>query len=119
MKQDSWNLDDLLRIPKTFEIGEGYRCEITAVRAEKTLVRPHGIRYNLTMYDPAGEELLCFDNRSAIYEKKSSRQPRLESFEYEIHGALAVYYEYASTADLIEDFFDGVERILIERGVRR
>ena len=49
-----------------FEFTEGHRVRIVARLVEATSSRPHGVRYSLTLHDPAGERIYGIDNAHTI-----------------------------------------------------
>jgi hypothetical protein len=97
-----------------FQFAAGYAVKIEAREIEATRHRPHGIKYSLTLHDPAGRRIYGIDN--------AHRQKRHGGAEYDhrhVHGARKIRpYSFRGVAELLEDFYDEVERILKERGVR-
>jgi hypothetical protein len=97
---------------------EGYWVKIEVKRTAPTPQRPHGLSYSLTLHDPEGTRLLGFDNshappRGGRYKAKPVAHDHWHRSEKD-KGRL---YQFRSALQLVQDFLDGVERILGERGV--
>jgi hypothetical protein len=111
MDQDH-ELDVLLSLDGyEFQFARGYRVKIEAQRVEVTAGRPHGIKYSLTLHDPAGRRIYGLDNAHGI-----RRRPQFDH-RHVYSGRRVVGYEYRGPVDLLEDFYREVERLLRERGV--
>lgn len=94
-----------------FRFGRVYRVKISAQRVEPTTGRPHGIKYSLTLHDPAGRRIYGLDNAHG------TRRRRPEFDHRHVYGRRRlVPYHYRGPVELLEDFYREVERILQERG---
>lgn len=95
-----------------FQFVEGYRVRISAQRLEATRGRPHGIKYSLTLHDPAGTRIYGLDNAHRFARHRSAFDHR------HVYGRRRIVaYVYRGPTELLEDFYREVERILRERGV--
>jgi hypothetical protein len=94
-----------------FQFARGYRVKIEAQLVAPSAGRPHGVKYSLTLHDPAGRRLYGLDNAHLI-----RRRPRFDH-RHVYGGRRLVPYEYRGPAELLEDFYREVERLLRERGV--
>jgi hypothetical protein len=94
-----------------FDFARGYRVKIGAQRVEATAGRPHGIKYSLTLHDPVGRRLYGLDNAHGI------RRRSQFDHRHVYGGRRMVAYDYRGPAELLEDFYREVERLLRERGV--
>lgn len=91
-----------------FQFGGGYRVRIAAQRVEPTAGRPHGIKYSLTLHDPAGRRIYGLDNAHGV-----RRRPEFD--HRHVYGRRRlVPYAYRGPVALLEDFYREVERILAE-----
>lgn len=110
---DDYELEALLNLDGfEFQFVEGYRVRIAAKLVETTDVRPHGIRYSLTLHDPAGARIYGLDNAHGIRRTQAGFDHR------HVYGSRRIVpYIYRGPAELLEDFYREVERILRERGV--
>ena len=95
-----------------FQFAYGYAVKIEAREIEATRHRPHGIKYSLTLHDPAGRRIYGLDNAHGI-----RRQPEYDH-RHVYGGRKTIKYDYRGSAELLEDFYREVERILKERGAR-
>jgi hypothetical protein len=94
-----------------FQFAVGYAVKIEARTVTATRHRPHGIKYSLTLHDPAGRRIYGLDNAHGI----GKRPPEYD--HRHVYGARNVIaYTYRGSAELLEDFYREVERILRERG---
>jgi len=102
------NLDGL-----EFQFAAGYAVKIEAREIAATRHRPHGIKYSLTLHDPAGRRVYGIDNAHGI-------GWRIPEYDHRhVYGARKVIaYAYRGPEELLEDFYREVERILRERGAR-
>ena len=95
-----------------FQFARGYRVKIAAQRVEPTAGRPHGVKYSLTLHDPAGRRVYGLDNAHGV-----RRRPKFDH-RHVYGGGRLLPYAYRGPAALLEDFYREVERILAERGAR-
>lgn len=95
-----------------FQFAPGYAVKIEAKTTGSTRRRPHGIKYSLTLHDPAGRRIFGIDNAHGI-----GRHP--PDFDHRhVLGGNVLRYDFRGPVALLEDFYREVERILRERGVR-
>ena len=98
---------------------DGCYAKFEIRRIAQTPERPHGLRYSFTLHDPDGVRLLGFDNTHKVSRPGSRFGPRPEIADHwhrtkEDEGRP---YEYEGAETLIEDFFNEIARVLVERGV--
>ncbi|MBF7978473.1 MULTISPECIES: DUF6516 family protein [Rahnella] len=98
-----------------FTYRNGYWYEIIAYQVAKSLQRPHGIRYSLTLHDRHCQRIFGLDNSHASVSDKSGpgKKKRLE-WDH-IHPALnlkGTAYQFVNAQQLIDDFFKAVDLIL-------
>jgi hypothetical protein len=104
---------------EVYEIGGGLWYKFAAKIVGPTPNRPHGIRYNLTLHDRDNKRILGIDNAHGL--KKASRslgRKRRVEFDHRHEGKSVKAYEYRSAADLLQDFYDMVDKELQIRGIR-
>jgi len=109
-----YELEFLLSLSgQEFRFASGYSIKVKPVRAAPTSGRPHGIKYSLTLHDPRGRRIYGLDN--------SHRVARQREFDHRhVYGARrAVGYRFRGPAELLEDFYKEVTRILAEKGGMR
>jgi hypothetical protein len=99
---------------------EGYwiKFEIKKVEAHKN--RPHGLSYSFTLHAPDGTRLVGFDNAHGIAPVGSRFKKRSQASDHwhRSEGDVGRPYEFKDAETLLDDFFDEVERVLRERGIR-
>ncbi len=95
-----------------FRFAQGYWVKIAAKEVKTTRSRPHGVKYSLTLHSPKGQRIYGLDNAHGIH--------RLADYDHRhVYGARRVVpYTYKGPAQLLEDFYREVEKILKERGVQ-
>ena len=98
---------------------EGYWLKFEAKRIEPTPERPHGLRYSLTMHDPAGNRLIGFDNAHGVPPLGSRFQkPDVEYDHWHRTGNdEGRPYKFTTIIQMVDDFDAEVDRVLIERGL--
>ena len=101
------------------EIGSGFWVSIKAFLVEPSDGRPNGINYTLTLHRPGGHRILGYDNAHAPPAgsgpaQRSVRQGR--SWDHRHWRETTQFYEFASPAKLLEEFWDDVKALLKEEG---
>jgi hypothetical protein len=95
-----------------FQFAQGHVVKIAVREIGATQQRPHGVKYSLTLHDPAGRRIYGMDNAHG-------GRRRAEYDHRHVYGARKTRpYKYRGAAELLQDFYREVERILRERGVR-
>jgi len=95
-----------------------YRIEIKERRTDVTPERPHGLSYSLTLHDSHGERILGFDNAHPV---PASRGPGGKKHKFHDHRHRynkTRIYRFVDTEKLITDFYQAVDQILQEEGVK-
>ena len=106
------DLDDLI-----LDQGDGYWIKIEAKRVIICDDIPHGIRYSLTLHEPYGKRILGYDNAHSIKLPKKFKYAgqRLPYDHKHRHiSDKGVPYEFQSAHQLLQDFFEEVDRVLKE-----
>lgn len=98
---------------------EDYCLKFRIRRVTPTLKRPHGLRYSLTLHDPAGTRLLGFDNAHVAQAESSrfKRRPGVADHWHRTDTDPGRPYEFVDAETLLQDFFREVNRILADRGI--
>jgi hypothetical protein len=89
------------------ELGEGYWVKFEARIVDQDADKPHGIKYSLTLHDSLGNRILGYDNAHSIPGK-----PSIKTHDHMHKGNKIVRYAYKDAAQLLEDFWQDVDRIL-------
>jgi len=99
-------------------IGTQYWVKIKAWLIEPDEMRPHGIRYELTLHDEDNRRILGFDNAHAVKRPggKFVEQPRAYDHRHRGENDTGVPYNYTTAGKLVEDFWDAVFNALDEPG---
>jgi hypothetical protein len=97
----------------TYRLNEGYWVKLEAHIVEATGQRPHGISYSLTLHDRTNARIVGFDNAHGSPAPRRKRfSGRKIAWDHRHRRDRIVSYEYESAAQLIQDFWDEVERII-------
>jgi hypothetical protein len=98
---------------------EGYYLKFEIRRTEPTTERPHGLRYSFSLHGPDGTRLIGFDNAHTVPVAGSrfSSRPDEADHWHRSGSDPGRPYAFQNAAKLLEDFFDEVERVLMERGI--
>ena len=91
---------------------------IEVKRVPPTPERPHGIDYSLTLHGPDGKRLVGFDNAHAVQPTAGpSRRSRRRHDHRHRYGTVRPYI-YEDAVTLLADFWQEVDAVLPERGVK-
>ncbi len=93
----------------------GYWVKLEACRVSPTEGIPHGIRYSLTLHDRYGRRIMGYDNSHAVKPPKKFKYAgqRMPYDHRHRHAAdKGIPYEFRSAAQLLEDFFAEVDKVL-------
>ena len=93
----------------------GYWVKIEVAMQEPTTVRPHGIKYSLSLHEPYGNRIMGYDNAHAVKDpKKGKYSGRRVEYDHLHRHALdkGVPYEFVDAYQLLKDFFADVDRAL-------
>ncbi|MBI2222658.1 MAG: hypothetical protein HYU53_15800 [Acidobacteria bacterium] len=98
---------------------KGYWLKFEIARVEATPERPHGLSYSLTLHAPSGKRLVGFDNAHDVPPSGSrfKRRGKASDHWHRTEKDPGRPYLFKGAETLIDEFFDEVERVLIERGV--
>ena len=108
-------LDTLLDLNGTrYYVQKYYVVRFSAKQIEPTPAIPHGISYNLTLHYKDRERILGYDNRDSYRPKASKGKFRGRRIVRDHkHKYNQVYlYEFVDAAQLIEDFWKDVYKII-------
>ena len=98
---------------------KGYWLKFEITRVETTSERPHGLSYSFTLHAPDGMRLVGCDNAHNVSGAGSRFKQRGKAIDH-CHRSekdRGRPYEFKDAETLIDDFFDEIERVLLERGV--
>ncbi len=100
------------------EGGYWIKYEVSAV--EKTTVRPHGIKYSLTLHDPEGKRMFGIDNAHRPKKRRgpAARSTRPKAADHMHRGGREYTYEFEGAKTLLVDFDKGVNAALKRHGVK-
>jgi hypothetical protein len=106
-------LDTLLDLDgEIFPMDNGFWTKFEAYRVTSGLQIPHGIRYSLTLHDNNNTRVLGFDNAHAFKPKKNKYGGRKITWDHKHKMEKVHPYEFESASQLLEDFWEDVEKIL-------
>ena len=96
---------------------------VTGTRSKPSAWRPAvsgriGIKYSLTLHAASGERLFGIDNAHGVTEGGGPGKKRPVEWDHEHRDETIRIYDYVSAAELLADFFAGVDRILDRKGVK-
>ena len=78
---------------------------------------PHGIRYNLTLHNNYNRRIMGFDNAHAPKSRKRGKfKGRIVAYDHRHKSSKdrGTPYAFSSAQQLLEDFFNEVNRIMQE-----
>lgn len=98
----------------SYRLDNGYWVKFEAWQVSSSEQIPHGIKYSLTLHDRFNNRVIGFDNAHGCQPPRRQRYGgRRIVWDHRHHsGEKASPYEYQSAAQLIEDFWAEVERVI-------
>lgn len=95
----------------------GYWVKFSVKLVEPDIHRPHGIRYSLTLHNPYGTRLVGFDNAHLADIKRKKFSAKRVEWDHKHNRSVVFDYDFDTAGQLLEDFWNLVDRILKEEGV--
>lgn len=118
MKEKSYSPEDetlvtLLNLDgEIFPMDNGYWTKFEAYRVNPEQHIPHGVRYSLTLHDRYNLRVMGFDNAHAIRPTRKGCGGRKITWDHKHKCDKISPYEHESASQLLEDFWQEVERIM-------
>jgi hypothetical protein len=99
---------------------KGYWIKFEIRRVKVTKERPHGVSYSFTLHGPDGRRLVGFDHAHGVppIGSRFKQSPEASDHWHRARNDPGRPYVFKDAGTLIDDFFDAVERVLAERGIR-
>jgi hypothetical protein len=119
MKADA-ELEVLLSLDgANYEAAPGYVVEFMARRTDKTAERPHGISYALVFRPKDGGPSVRFDNAHAVARPGGRYAKGATAYDHwhRTENDPGRPYSFTTAAQLLEDFWREVKRVMTERGI--
>jgi hypothetical protein len=118
---DEHGLEFLLAFDgRIHHLEEGYWIKFEIKRIRRTRRRPHGLAYSFTLHRPDGARLVGFDNAHGGQGggPRIKRRSAATDHWHRAENDPGRPYVFRNAVTLIDDFFDKVERVLRERGIK-
>lgn len=98
----------------------GYWLKYEVKKVQKTVEKPHGIKYSLTLHHPNGSRIFGIDNahRPEVPKNPAGKSRRPLAADHMHKGSRLVPYEFKDVETLLEDFGTGVNVTLKKEGVK-
>jgi len=97
-----------------FPMENGFWTKFEVKRVETNEHIPHGIKYSLTLHNPFNTRVLGYDNAHGIKPKKKKYGAKRVIWDHRHEKKIVEPYEFENAAQLMEDFWTDVERIISE-----
>ena len=120
MDAPDYDLDYLLGYDGRLHfLASGHFLKFEARRVDPSEQVPHGIGYSLTLHGPDGTRLLGFDNAHSVPHPggRYISPPAAADHWHRTASDEGRPYSFSTVPQLLDDFFDEVERVLREEGV--
>lgn len=104
----------LLLNGEVFPMDNGFWTKIEAYRTAPNTHVPHGIRYSLTLHDRHNVRILGYDNAHGIKPQRKKFGAKREVWDHKHERKIVEPYEFESAGQLLEDFWQDVNRMLDE-----
>ena len=95
----------------------GYWVKFSVRRVEVTSYRPHGLKYSLTLHNAYGNRLLGYDNAHQANIKRKKFSARREAWDHKHNRSVVTDYDFDTAWQLMEDFWNSVDQMLLEEGI--
>ena len=103
---------------QTFFIDPNHCVRFVVREVEPTPERPQGLNYSLTLHDENGERLVGFDNAHSVQTTRGPGAKKRREHDHRHRLRSIRPYEYKNAETLLIDFWDAVDVVLKERGLR-
>jgi hypothetical protein len=120
MEIPEYELEHLLAYDgRRHDLESGHFLKFVVRTVEKSNEVPHGIAYSFTLHTPDGERLLGFDNAHTVPHPGSKfvQRPAAADHWHRTENDPGRPYQFTSALQLLDDYFDAVEKKLIELDV--
>jgi len=109
-------LETLLQLNgEVFPMDNGYWVKFKIHITPKNIHIPHGIKYSLTLHDKYNRRIIGYDNAHGIKPPKRKKFSGARQIWDHKHKETKLYpYEFESAYQLMEDFWNDVNNIIIE-----
>ena len=97
-----------------FPMDNGYWTKIEARRVPVSKQMPQGIRYSLTLHDRNNTRVIGYDNAHATKPPRKKFGAVKTTWDHAHRMNKVEPYEFESAEQLLEDFWNGVDKILNE-----
>lgn len=112
-QERDFDLDTLLLLDgEVFPMENGYWTKFEVKKIEPNKYIPQGIKYSLTLHDRNNVRVVGYDNSHAIKPKKRKYGAKRMIWDHKHKQKSVEPYEYGSAGELLEDFWDDVNRVL-------
>ena len=114
-KQDDLSLDLLLQLDgEIFPMDCGYWTKFDVKKVVINQHIPHGIKYSLTLHNANNVRILGYDNAHGIKPKKKKYSAKKLVWDHRHERKIVEPYEFENAAQLLEDFWVSVNKILLD-----
>lgn len=96
---------------------EKYWVKFEVRPVEKTIHRPHGLKYSITLHDRNNSRVLGFDNAHQMKRRgrrTSKYTGRVVTWDHIHRCEKEEYYVFSSATQLLSDFWDAANKIMGE-----
>lgn len=106
-------LDYLLELDgEIFSMDNGYWTKFEAKKVGPNEKIPHGVKYSLTLHDRNNTRILGYDNAHGIKPNKTKFKAKRTEWDHKHEKNKVKTYEFKSAGELLEDFWNDVNKII-------
>ncbi len=95
-----------------FPMDNGFWTKIEAKVVLQSDKIPHGVRYSLTLHNESNLRVLGYDNAHGFDTGRKGFRAKVTEWDHKHEGTKVNSYEFQSAGQLLEDFWNDVERII-------
>ena len=95
-----------------FPMDNGFWTKIEARKVVSNEKIPHGVRYSLTLHNKSNLRVLGYDNAHRFKRGRKGFGAKITEWDHKHEGTRVKPYAFQSAGQLLEDFWNDVERII-------
>lgn len=119
MQEVDHSLDTLLALHREeMNLDGGFMVKFDVKRVLRSQHRPHGIKYSLTLHYEK-TRIFGIDNAHEIILKQGRKRIKSVTWDHEHKRDRIKFYEYTNAGDLLEYFWEMVDKIMQEMNYGR
>ena len=119
MREKYPGLEILLQLNgEVFPMDNGYWVKFKIYRVSENEHIPHGVKYSLTLHDKNNRRIIGYENAHGIKPKRKKYSGTRLVWDHKHDCSTVIPYEFEDAFQLMDDFWNDVNVIIIQWGSR-